>query len=76
MLQSAQESIMAKWISVNEAAHLTGYHAEYIRELIRLKHIKARKIVIVWQIDQASLMAYAQRADGSGDRRRGAKRRN
>lgn len=67
---------MAEWISVTEAAEITGYHAEYVRELIRLGHIKARKVVIVWQIDRASLLSYQEKAEKSGDRRRGAKRRN
>ena len=62
---------MAKteWLSVKEAAELAGYHVQHIRRLIREGEIKARKIVIVWQVDRASLMAYLKRAQDLGDRR-------
>lgn len=60
---------MTEWIGVTDAARLSGYHAEHIRELVREDKIKARKIVTVWQIDKASLLAYLRKA-----KQRGAKR--
>jgi excisionase family DNA binding protein len=65
---------MAEWISVTEAARLTGYHPEYLRELIRKRKVKARKVIIVWQIDRASLLAYHKAAEKSEDKRRGARK--
>jgi excisionase family DNA binding protein len=65
---------MAEWISVTEAAQLTGYHPEHLRELIREGRVKARKFATVWQIDQASLLAYMRAAEESTDKRRGPKK--
>ena len=58
----AQESSMAEtWISVTEAARLTGYSRKQILRLVRAGKVKARKIVTVWQIDRASLLAYLRK---------------
>ncbi len=67
---------MTEWIGVTEAASLSGYHPEHLRELIREGKVKARKVVTVWQIDRASLEAYKLAADKSGDKRRGAKKQS
>jgi len=64
---------MTEWISVTEAAKMSGYHADHLRELIREGKIEAKKIVTVWQIDKASLIAYIRNAEKSDDKRRGAK---
>ena len=34
---------MADWITTTEAAQLSGYHTEYVRELIRNHAIDAEK---------------------------------
>ena len=60
---------MAEWISVTEAARLTSYHPEHIRELIREGRVKAQKFATVWQIDRASLVAYVRRAEKLGQKR-------
>lgn len=65
---------MAEWLSVKEAAELAGYHVQHIRLLIRKGEIKAKKIVIVWQVNRGSLMAYLKRTEDLGNRR-GPKRR-
>lgn len=72
-LRSKIAGMAETWISVTEAAKLSGYHPEHLRELIREGRIKARKVVTVWQIEQASLLAYIRAAEKSGDKRRGAK---
>lgn len=65
---------MAKdWITTAEAAELSGYHADHLRELMREGKIKAQKFGIVWQISRVSLQAYIKAAQKSGDKRRGAK---
>ncbi len=61
------------WITVQEAADISGYNAEYIRWLIRGGEIKAKKFGIVWQVSRSSLLTYKQNADTSSDKRRGAK---
>ena len=57
------------WLTVNEAAELSGYNAEYIRELIRQGKIKARKFSIVWMVSHESLVAYLKKAQAMGKKR-------
>jgi excisionase family DNA binding protein len=51
---------MAKdeWLTVNEAAELSGYHPEHIRRLIRQGEIMAKKFSIVWMVSRNSLLEY------------------
>jgi excisionase family DNA binding protein len=46
------------WLTVNEAAKVSGYHPEYIRQLIRDGKVKAKKFSIVWMVDKESLLQY------------------
>lgn len=57
------------WITTEEAAQLSGYHPEYIRELIRAKKIKAQKFAVVWQVSRKSLLSYVKMAARSEDGR-------
>jgi excisionase family DNA binding protein len=59
----------SEWLTVNEAAELSGYNAEYIRELIRQGKIKARKFSIVWMVSQESLTAFLKKAQEMGEKR-------
>jgi excisionase family DNA binding protein len=61
-----------EWLTVQDAAKLSGYHPESIRELIRQGKIKARKFSIVYQVDRDSLLAYMEKAQAIG-RKRGRK---
>lgn len=58
-----------QWITTVQAAEMSGYHAEHIRDLLRSNRIKARKFGQVWQVDQASLLAYMRRAEKLGAKR-------
>ena len=51
---------MAKeeWLTVNEAAELSGYHPEHVRRLIRQGEITAKKFSIVWMVSRDSLLKY------------------
>lgn len=60
---------MAEWISITDAAKLSGYHKDTIRELAREGRIKGRKFVTVWQINRASLQVYLKRAEMMGEKR-------
>jgi excisionase family DNA binding protein len=60
---------MVEWISVTEAARLSAYDADYLRKLIRGGKIKARKIITVWQINRASLLAYVKKTEKLGTKR-------
>jgi len=58
-----------EWLTIIEAAKLSGYHPESIRELIRQGKIKARKFSIVYQVDRESLLAYIEKAQAVGEKR-------
>lgn len=57
------------WITVQDAAKLSGYHPEYIRRLIRDNAIKAQKVSVIWFIDRESLQNYIDKAKNSEDGR-------
>ncbi len=59
------------WIGITEAAKMSGYHPEHLRELVREGKLEARKIVTVWQINKQSLLTYIAQAEKSEDKRRG-----
>ena len=62
-----------EWLTVSQAAELSGYHPEYLRELIRNGKIAGQKFGIVWQVSRRSLLAYCKAADKSDDGRWGPK---
>ena len=61
------------WIASTEAAEVSGYHPEHIRELIRDGKIEARKFGTIWQVSRSSLLAYLEAAEKIGDKRWGPK---
>ena len=62
------------WITVQEAAELSGYHAEYIRTLIRGGKIQAQKFGPVWAVSKEILLQYVERGQKTGDGRHGPKK--
>jgi excisionase family DNA binding protein len=58
-----------EWLTVSEAAKLSGYHPETLRELMRDGKINARKVSIVWLVDRESLLAYMEKAKAMGEKR-------
>lgn len=58
-----------EWITVREAARLSGYHIEHIRRLTRTGEVKAHKFATVWQVNRQSLLAYLTKVKELGDRR-------
>lgn len=59
----------SEWLSVSEAAELSGYHPEYIRRLIRDGEIEAKKFSIVWQVKRQSLLDFSENANSKTDKR-------
>ena len=57
------------WLTINDAAKLTNYHEETIRELARDGKITARKISIVWQVSRKSLLKYVEKVEELGGKR-------
>lgn len=64
---------MEDWITTQEAAALSGYHIEYLRQLLKAGKVKGRKWGQAWQVSRASLLAYMDAAAKTDDRRWGAK---
>lgn len=60
---------MGDWITTDEAATLSGYDREYIRDLAREGKIKARKIATVWIVSRKSLEAHIRAAVELGEKR-------
>ena len=58
-----------KWITVPQAAQLTGYSPNYICRLIRIKAIQAEKFGMVWAIDKPSLVKYQHQQTAQGAKR-------
>ena len=57
------------WLTTQEAAELSGYHVNYIRQLIKADKIEARKFGPVWQVNRASLLAHINNMGEIGARR-------
>lgn len=55
-----------EYVSVEEAAEITGYSEQYIRRLLRKGRIKAAKKGYMWWVDLDSLKAYKQQMDALG----------
>lgn len=64
-----------EWVTTSEAAGISGYHPERLRELIRDKKIVAVKKGNAWWVDRASLVAFVKAAKQMDDRRHGPKRK-
>jgi len=60
-------------ITVQEAAEITGYNAQYLRRLLRAGKMEAIKISQIWLVNLASLQAYFNFAISSNDLRFGPK---
>lgn len=61
------------WITVSDAAKISGYNEEHVRRLLRDGSIVGRKFGIVWQVKRSSFMLYLSKAQSSEDRRHGPK---
>jgi excisionase family DNA binding protein len=49
-----------EWLTVQEASELSGYHPEYVRQLVREGKVNAKKFSIVWMVDRDSLLTYVK----------------
>lgn len=61
----------ASW-SIKEASEKTGYHPEYLRQLLSEGKIEGEKIGHMWLIKVSSLEDYIKEAQQSSDNRFGA----
>lgn len=58
-----------EYVSVEEAAKITGYAIAYIRRLLRQNKIKAEKKGTMWWIELESLQEYKKEMDSLGNDR-------
>jgi hypothetical protein len=65
----SEESDLIRWISVSDAAHVSGYHPEHLRKLLKAGKINGRKFATIWQVDTGSLLAYIHQVEKSGAKR-------
>ncbi|CAG1013654.1 hypothetical protein ANAEL_04764 [Anaerolineales bacterium] len=63
---------MDDWLTTYDAARVSGYNPDYIRQLIRSNKVVGRKWGPSWQVSRQSLEAYIKNAEKLGERR-GAK---
>jgi len=62
-----------EWLTIQQAAKVSGYHVEYLRIIVRAGKLVAHKFGPVWAISKKSLLSYLQTAEKSDDRRHGPK---
>jgi excisionase family DNA binding protein len=58
-----------EWLTVTQAAEISEYHPERIRELVREGKINAHKFGSVWAVHKISLLEYLQKMQESGKKR-------
>jgi len=63
---------MEEWLTTYDAANISGYNPDYIRQLIRSKKVLGRKWGPSWQVSRQSLIAYLANTEKLGEKR-GAK---
>jgi excisionase family DNA binding protein len=63
-----------EWITTAEAAELTEYNPEYIRQMIRRGVIKAEKKGRDWWIDKNSIVEYVEKMKQLGTAKHSPKR--
>lgn len=61
------------WITVQEAARLSGYSQQYLRRLIRNNRLDARKFGTIWQVSKTALLMYLAEVVDKRDQRWGPK---
>ena len=63
------------WLTTNQAAEMSGYQTERIRELLRAGKVIGQKFSTVWMVNQQSLLSYLEKMENMG-KRRGPKPKN
>jgi excisionase family DNA binding protein len=66
----------SEWITINEAAEISGYNAEYLRRLIRNEKIDYRMFGFMYQVNKQSLLKYLKEAEKKSDKRYSPKRKS
>jgi excisionase family DNA binding protein len=51
-------SALGDWLTIREAAELTGYNQAHIRRLLRQGKIACQKFGVVWMVEKPDLLRY------------------
>lgn len=62
-------SVFSDWLSVREAAELSGYHENHIRRLLRAGSIRAQKWGNAWMVYKPALLLYLEQVREQGEKR-------
>jgi len=65
--QLSSESVIDNHITIQMAAEISGYNAQYLRRLLRAGKLHGVRVGQVWLIDLASLQEYFGSALSSND---------
>ena len=65
-----------EWITVTQAAEISGYNAVYLRRLIRARKIDYRMFGFMYQVNRKSLLKYMNGAEKKSDQRYSPKRKS
>lgn len=60
---------MARLITTTEAAQLTGYARDYVRQLVKSGKVKGKRLGRDWLIDERSLLRYKATLTKQGAKR-------
>jgi hypothetical protein len=60
---------MEEWLTSYDAAQISGYNPDYIRQLIRSEKVLGRKWGNAWQVNRRSLKEYMAKSEKQGQRR-------
>ena len=65
-----------EWITVTQAAEISGYNPVYLRRLIRAEKIDYRMFGFMYQVNKKSLLKYLNEAGKQKDKRYTPKRKS
>ncbi len=75
--QNSHDSFLLKThLTVQAAADVSGYNAQYLRRLLRAGRLEGDKIGQVWLITKDSFKVFLLQGEGANDRRFGPKKAN
>jgi hypothetical protein len=57
------------WLTTSEAAKISNYHPERVRELLREGKVIGKKFGPIWQVSKTSLLEYLDKMEKRGKRR-------
>jgi excisionase family DNA binding protein len=68
------EPIAEGWVTISQAAEITGYHVKYLRRLAGQGRIEGHKVNRGWLLNVSSLLAYKAQMDRLGDQKHNPQR--